>query len=149
MLAALAGAPARALDVRAQAGDIKDARTTGKAFAGLEIELRLVGDDLDGVRGVRCVVTKAVDDTGRDLLRDDSSHGDFVAPDRDNPNQTQLTLQLKNPTRRAATVAEISGTLEVFKPQLDPACVVPVSGFVGQPRIVVSHPSGEHLPAAG
>lgn len=141
LVAALAGGAARAADVRVQVGDVKDSRTTGKFFTGLEIELRLMGDDIEGARGLRCTVARATDDTGRNLIKDDQNRNDFSSPDRDNPNQTQISLQLKNPSRKAAMVTEISGEIEIFKPQNDPACVVLVSGFVGKPKTVVTHPT--------
>src|SRR6202008_13065 len=50
------------------AGEIKDSRTTGSFFAGMEVELKLVGDVLVDAKGMRLNVDTAVDDTGRNLI---------------------------------------------------------------------------------
>ena len=55
-------------DLRVSAGTIEDRRTTGKFFGGLEIELKLTGDDLADARAARVKLTKAQDESGRDLL---------------------------------------------------------------------------------
>ena len=77
VLAMVALGSEQAADVRVQVGDVKDSRTTGKFFANLEIELKLMGDDLDGAKGLRCTVTKAVDDTGRNLLKEEREKSSF------------------------------------------------------------------------
>ena len=128
-------------DVRVQVGDVKDSRTTGKFFANLEIELKLMGDDLDGAKGLRCTVTKAVDDTGRNLLREEQEKSSFSDISDNNSNQTQVTVKLRNPSRKAATVKELAGEIDVFRPGKDPASMVMVTNLAGRPKIVVSHPS--------
>ena len=130
-----------AADIRVQVGDVKDSRTTGKFFANLEIELKLMGDDLDGAKGLRCTVTKAVDDTGRNLLKEEQEKSSFSDINDNNPNQAQVTVKLRNPSRKAATVRELSGEIDVFRPGKDPASLVMVTNLVGRPKIVVSHPS--------
>lgn len=131
----------QAADVRVQLGDVKDSRTTGKFFAHLEIELKLMGDDLDGAKGLRCTVTNAVDDTGRNLLKEEKKDRRFSDIDDNSPNQTQIRVELKNPSRKAATVKELSGVIDVFRPGKDPASMVMVTNLVETPKIVVSHPS--------
>lgn len=122
---ALAGLSARSVpaqEVRVSAGTIEDRRTTGKFFAGLEIELKLTGDDVADAKAARLLVKKAVDETGRDLLPESRSESDFQksfgggAPD--------LKVSLKNPARTASAVKEISGEIELFLPGRDPAATV-------------------------
>ena len=52
-LAWLAALPLAAQDVRVGAGTIEDRRTTGRFFVGLEIELKLTGDDLADAKSAR------------------------------------------------------------------------------------------------
>ena len=141
VLAIVAFNGVRAADVRIQAGDVKDSRTTGQFFANLEVELKLLGDDIEGAKGLRCKVTKAVDDTGRNLLKDDKADSDFRDMDGDKPNQAQVTLQFKNPSRKAATVKELSGEIELFKPDADPTSSITVTNLTGRPKITLSNPT--------
>jgi hypothetical protein len=141
VLAMVALGNEQAADVRVQVGDVKDSRTTGKFFANLEIELKFMGVDLDGAKGLRCMVTKAVDDTGRSLLKEEKEESSYSDINDNNSNQTQIKIKLKNPSRKAATVKELSGEINVFRPDKDPASKVMVTNLVGRPKIVVSHPS--------
>lgn len=119
-LAGLAPAGASA-QVRVSAGTIEDRRTTGKFFAGLEIELKLTGDDLADAKSARILLTKAVDETGRDLLPEQKPDGDFKSV-----GSSELKLALKNPARAAAAVKEIAGEVQLFVPTRDPAAVVTI-----------------------
>jgi hypothetical protein len=133
---------AQTSDVRVQVGDVKDSRTTGKFFADLEIELKLMGDDLEGTKGLRCTVTKAVDDTGRNLIKEKEDRESKFSDVNDNsPNQAEVTVELKNPTRKAVTVKELSGEIDLYRPGKDPASIIVVTNIVGRPKIVVSQPS--------
>jgi len=141
MMATMALGNEQATDVRIQLGDVKDSRTTGMFFAKLEIELKLMGDDLDGAKGLRCTVTNAVDDTGRNLLKEAKKDWRCSEIYDNNPNQAVVRVELKNPSRKAATVKELSGVIDVFRPSKDPASIVMVKNVVGTPKIAVSHPS--------
>lgn len=131
----------RAAGVMVQAGDVKDSRTTGKFFANLEVELKLLGDDLEGAKGYRCSVTTAIDDTGRNLIKEDKNRKDFSDIDNDNPNNIQVTIQLKNPARKATTVKEIAGEIDIFKPGNDPTSVVTITNLAGQTKTLLKHPT--------
>lgn len=71
LLMLFVAAGAHAGDARLSATEVKDSRSTGQFFNELEIKLALTGDDVAGARGIRTLVTRAVDDTGRNLLRSD------------------------------------------------------------------------------
>jgi len=126
----LAAEALSAQEVRVSAGTIEDRRTTGKFFAGLEIELKLTGDDVADAKAARLLVKKAVDETGRDLLPEARSEADFQqsfgggAPD--------LKVSLKNPARNASAVKEISGQIELFLPSRDPAATVVVDRILSR-----------------
>jgi hypothetical protein len=108
--------------LRVTAGTIEDRRTTGKFFGGLEIELKLTGDDLADAKAARVLLKKAVDESGRDLLPEKRSDEDFQkssgsgAPD--------LKVNLKNPARGAGAIKEVSGDVELYAPSRDPAATV-------------------------
>ena len=114
-LAVTAWAPrlVEAQSVRVTAGTIEDRRTTGKFFAGLEIELKLTGDDLEGARAARVVLKKAVDETGRDLLPEEKKEEDFSKSGGGGPS---LKLNLKNPARAASALTEVSGEVQLYVP---------------------------------
>ncbi len=86
--------------------EVSDRRTTGQFFAGSEIKLKLVGDALGDIRGVRRIqITKAVDDTGRNLVTDDkiSSAGPFEFERIGKvSSQIEKTIKLGNPARKAS-----------------------------------------------
>jgi len=116
--------------LRVTAGTIEDRRTTGKFFGGLEIELKLTGDDLADARAARVTLTKALDESGRDLLREKKEDEDFRkssgsgAPD--------LKISLKNPARGASAIKEISGEVQLFAPSRDPAALIVIDRFVSR-----------------
>ena len=128
-LALLAGS-ARAQDLRVTAGTIEDRRTTGKFFGGLEIELKLTGDDLADAKAARVLLTKAVDESGRDLLPEKRSEEDFRKSS--GSGGPDLKVNLKNPARGAGAIKEVSGDIELYAPSRDPAATVVVDRFISR-----------------
>jgi hypothetical protein len=126
----LLGSAVSGQDLRVSAGTIEDRRTTGKFFGGLEIELKLTGDDLADARAARVRLTKALDESGRDLLVEKKGEEDFQkssgsgAPD--------LKISLKNPARSASAIQEISGEVQLFAPSRDPAATITIDRFVSR-----------------
>lgn len=108
--------------------EVSDNRTTGQFFAGAEIKLSLVGDILADVRGVRKIqLTKAVDDTGRNLLKQEEVQ--TTSPFSFEPNERkagpiQKSLKFINPSRQASMIKEVSGTIELYAPGKDRKSVV-------------------------
>jgi hypothetical protein len=127
---ALALAVSAQAQLQTQLGDVKDTRTTGKFFAGLEVEIKLLGDALADAQSMRLVVKTAVDDTGRDLVdHEKEDRNNFEKANNRGRQGTALSLNLKNPARKATTIKELSGNVEVYAPKNDPAAVVKVEGF--------------------
>lgn len=120
VLASLAASVASAADVRVSAGTIEDRRTTGRFFGGLEVELKLTGDDLADAKSARVLLKRAIDETGRDLLPEAKPDQGFQSMG------SQLKLSLKNPARGAQALKEITGDVELFVPTRDPAAIVTV-----------------------
>ena len=131
--------------VKVAAGTIEDSRRNDGFFNRLKVELKLSGASLSGARGVRVAVTKAADETGKDLLNDKPADKDFKELDA-TESEAKLEIELKNPERRAMTVQEISGTVELFSPAKDPRSTIEIANFqrnIGKP---ITSPS---LKAAG
>ncbi|HEU5251441.1 MAG TPA: hypothetical protein VFW15_15770 [Thermoanaerobaculia bacterium] len=137
-------APAGKGGIAVAAGDVTDRRRNDNVFSSLEIELKLTGEASAGARGARATVEKAVDDTGRNLIKERTDSDDFVKSSGDGP--PALKVELRNPARRARTVREVSGRLEVFLPDRDPASQARVAKFASQLDRPVSAPA---LKAAG
>jgi hypothetical protein len=107
---------------------VTDRRRNDNTFAGLEVELKLTGEAAGGARGARALVEKAVDDTGRNLVKEGGRPADFEKPS--GQGSPVLKLDLRNPARRAKSVREISGSIEVFLPDRDPAAVASAERFL-------------------
>jgi hypothetical protein len=123
--AALAAPP-----LTVSAGDITDRRRNDNFFGGLEIELKIGGDGAADVRGARALVKKAEDETGRNLLKEGGKTPDFETSMSD--TSPSLKLELRNPARKAKTVREVSGQVELFLPGRDPASVARLDGFASK-----------------
>lgn len=135
-VAALAPAqPARAQEVRVSAGTVEDRRTTGRFFGGLEVELKLTGDDLADARSARILLKKAVDETGRDLLPENRRDEDFSSVG------SQMKLSLKNPARGASALKEVSGDVELYVPSRDPASIVTIDRVTSRMDRAVDSPA--------
>ncbi|MEO8349212.1 MAG: hypothetical protein ABI610_09895 [Acidobacteriota bacterium] len=122
--AALAAPP-----LTVSAGDITDRRRNDNFFGGLEIELKIGGDGAAGVRGARALVKKAEDETGRNLLKEGEKKPGFETMSDSAPT---LKLELRNPARKAKTMREVSGQVELFLPGRDPASVARLDGFLSK-----------------
>lgn len=129
-------ATSSAQGVRVAAGTIEDRRTTGKFFAGLEIELKLTGDDLADAKSARLLLKTAVDETGRNLLPESKPDEEFKSI-----NSSELKLSLKNPARGASAVKEIAGEVQLFVPSRDPAATVTVDRLLSRMDKAVDSPA--------
>lgn len=116
--------------IRVHVEEVKDTRTTGDFFGGLEIKLKTIGEVPSNAKGVRFTPEAATDSAGTNLLKGDENR-EFDDLDNFNFNNGQITItvDLKNPPRRAEYVAEISGKLELFVPARDDNAVVTVKNF--------------------
>jgi len=138
---------AYAADLRVQPAEVKDTRSGEKFGSSLDITFNLFGDDLERGQAVRCDILKAVDETGRDLIQTDkgmmfgpSRNADFRFSREELTDREKLFVQLKNPSRKATVIREISGEIEIFKPKLDPQCVVIFSDISGKSSKPLANP---------
>lgn len=131
---------AYASDIAVSVSEVRDSRTTGQFFAGLELKLKVMGDSLADARGLKINVKKAVDDTGRDLLKkDDDRRAEFVKPDENSAGQAEMEVKLKNPSRKASTIKELSGELTIYSPGKDPNSVATLDSFMGQAGLKIKN----------
>ena len=124
--------------VQTQLGDVKDSRTTGQFFGGLEVKIKLLGDPVSDAESIRTVITKAVDDTGRDLIDHEKQKNEFEKKNGQRQQTWELSVDLKNPTRKATAIKELTGTADLYVPKNDPDSIVKVEEFQktgGQPIV--------------
>ncbi len=126
--------------VKVTAGDLKDTRRTDGFFNKLEVDLKISGESIAGAKGIRVLVTKAVDDTGKNLIDEKEPENDFKEIDSSD-KETKLSIEMKNPERRANAVQEISGSVEIFAPNKDPKATITLVNIqrdIGKPIISAS-----------
>jgi hypothetical protein len=121
-------------EVKVSTGDISDKRTTGKFFAGLELELKLSGPELLEAKGIRTTVKSATDDTGKPLPEKENrfSSDGFEELQKGfggdkKADEFQVKLEFGNPPRSAKAIKALNGTIELLIPKMDPASIVPAS----------------------
>ena len=125
-------------EVKVALGDISDKRTTGKFFAGLEIELKLSGPELAEAKGIRTTVKDATDDTGASLKKAENrfggggfeelqkAFGGGFGGDK-KADEFQVKLEFANPPRAARAIKALNGGIELLIPAKDPAAVITAS----------------------
>jgi hypothetical protein len=107
------GAP----DVGVMIGDITDNRTTGQFFGECEIQLKIIGDAVAESAGLHAIrIKSAVDDTGRDLLKEDESSPSLDGVSTEQKTGIEKTVKLKNPARSAKFIKLLDGEVELFQP---------------------------------
>lgn len=118
---------------------VNDRRSKG-FFSELTIYAELPKIKSTDVAASRVLVTKAVDDTGRDLIDPEKKEPQFennrgAQPDR----AAAVTFALENPERKAMTVKEVRGEIELFMPAKDPNSVAEVAKFLPQSGKPLTH----------
>jgi hypothetical protein len=106
--------------------NVKETRATEQHPGQMELELKVsLPNDVIDAKAYRIIVTNAIDDTGVDLVRPDSLTSEFQSVDSKRPVKSKL----KSPARNAVAIKELSGDVELFCPQKDPAATVVVDSF--------------------
>ncbi|MGZ4962518.1 MAG: hypothetical protein ACXWBP_06945 [Limisphaerales bacterium] len=105
-------------EVFAAAGDITDKRSSGTFSGDCTIEIKFTGDTAATASSVREVrITKAIDETGRDLKSDDKEHfSGFADINRTGQTVLKKEVMLKNPSRNAHVIKLIEGEASFFSP---------------------------------
>jgi len=116
--------------VRVLEGSVAETRRNDGFSSGLQVELKVVGDVLKDAKGIRVIVEKAVDETGKNLLEEKKAEMDFKEINLQGDNNTKLSLELKPSERKSSVIKEISGYLEIFLPTKDPKSVITLASVM-------------------
>jgi hypothetical protein len=133
-------ATAQPTDIQIKASIPTDDPCPGNLVVGLN----LYGKDLREIKGMRCVLDRAVDNTGKNLILKDS---DFTTTnqtwtptiyDPTTPPGMQLILDL--PAQQASMIKELTGRLEILTPVHDPMCVLNFTRIAAQLNVDLADP---------
>jgi hypothetical protein len=134
---AAAPAPAKATPANALLKTVQDRRSDGH-FPRCTLGIELPDFPAHEARASRVVVMRAVDDLGTNLVREDAAdarleptqRGSFGKPKEGPAPPTIVFAELKNPPRKAKSLKEVSGEIELYVPGRDP------NGEAGFPKIL-------------
>jgi len=141
--APLAATPAAKVTV----ASVHDRRSDTSVFKKLEIELELPDVPGADVTATRTFVTAAVDDTGRNLVPEDAARGVSAMPmgrmprSEEKPAPARVTVELRNPARKATAVSSVAGEIELFMPGRDPNGTATLPKFLSQPGRPLADPA--------
>ena len=133
--------------VEVKVQQINDRRTSG-SFSQLTIKLDLPKIRSSEVDASRVLLTAATDDSGRSLLDPEASEPQLqpnfrmnrpgAAPENP-PPPISVDVTLKNPDRKATTVKEVRGEIELYMPSKDPNSVAEVPKFTSTAGKPLTH----------
>lgn len=132
--------------MRFQMGNLVDDRKTGSSFSRLEVELVMSGEIVDQAQGIRkMTVTRAVDNTGFDLISENTNESEGgmqyrseQTGEKAKAKEVKKELRLRNPSRAAAAIQELSGVAEMHVPGKDAGAKAQIKNFLqsaGKPVI--------------
>lgn len=113
---------------------VNDRRTSGQFFAHLTISLELPKVHASDVAASRVLVASAVDSSGQSLIDAEAKEPDLEPNHRMSADDTALPatveVTLKNPDRKATSVKEVRGDIELYMPAKDPNSVADIPKFL-------------------
>ncbi len=124
-------------------GALFDRRSNGFPSPELTVAFTLEGEDARGVLMARARVTRAVDDTGKNLVDTSSPSSqrpvDWQHATESEPPQPRITLV--SPARKAKTLTSLEGVFETYSPSRDPASTVTIERILAKKDKPLSHPA--------
>ena len=122
---------------------IREERARGEAGASTcALDVQLVGTRRGDIESARVVVRKADDDTGASLVPEGAEHAALEPVHGEDPEAAvTLSVPLKAAARKARTIGEVSGEIELYVPNVDPSAVVSVPKLRAQAGRPVTSPS--------
>lgn len=122
---------------------IREERARGEAGASTcALDVQLVGTRRADVESARVLVSKADDDTGASLVPGDAAKAGREPVRGEDPEAAvTLSVPLKAAARKARTIGEVSGEIELYVPNVDPSAVVSVPKLRAEAGKPVSSPS--------
>lgn len=130
------------LDVKIQ--QVNDRRTNG-SFSHLTITLELPKVRSSEVTASRVFVTTATDDSGRSLLDPEAGEPQLEYNMRPAnaketaPPPATVSITLPNPDRKAVTVKDVRGEIELYMPGKDPNSVAEIPKFLSTSGKPLTH----------
>lgn len=119
--------------VQVTAGDVTDSRSTKEFFSGLEVEIKVIGDEVVDIYGIREIkIQTAVDNAGRSLIKDENGYK-FFNRNKNASNILKKEIKLKNPSRAANSIKSLKGYIELFNPALDSSSKLISPNFISDP----------------
>ncbi len=118
---------------------VNDRRANG-FFASLAINVELPKVKDSEVAASRVLISKATDETGRDLLDPEKGEPEFdVRMGRMTGGPVSVMLNLKNPDRKATKVSEVRGEIELLIPGKDPNSIAEIAKFTASAGKPLAH----------
>ena len=125
---------------------VNDRRTNG-SFSLLALTLDLPKVQSADVAASRVFIATAVDETGRNLVNEEAGEPQFEMNQRmfmrgaaaAAPSPAQISVQLKNPDRKATKVREVAGEIELYMPGKDPNSIADIAKFSTMSGKTLSH----------
>ena len=146
LFASSAIAQPKATPAEVNVKQVNDRRTSG-SFAQLNINLELPKISSRDVEASRVFIAAATDDTGRNLLNPEASEpmlepnfrGSLTGRDDKVPPPATVNITLQNPDRKAKTVKEVRGEIELYMPGKDPNSVAEIAKFMASSGKPLTH----------
>lgn len=146
LFAATVFAQSKATPIEVSIKQVNDRRTNG-SFASLTIGLELPKISSRDVEASRVLIAAATDDSGRSLLDPEASEpqlepnfrGSMTGRDDKVPPPATVNVTLKNPDRKAKTVKEVRGEIELYMPGKDPNSVAEIAKFMSSSGKPLTH----------
>ncbi len=135
--------PRPAAQAKVELVQVQDDRVRGEGdTARATIEVVLPETKRSDVASARVVVTKVVDDLGTNLVPDKAGEARFK-PVRGSEEEgpVGLTVPVKNASRKAKVLREVTAEVELYMPKLDPAALATVPRFLGESGKPLVHPA--------
>lgn len=132
----------KSLDVTVK--QVNDRRTNGH-FAQLTISVELPGVRSADVAASRVLVSSAVDETGRNLIDAEAGEPQLEPNHRmsmlgeEAAQPATVSITLENPDRKATSVKEVRGEIELYMPSKDPNSVAEVTKFLATSGKPLAH----------
>jgi hypothetical protein len=146
LFAANVFAQSKATPIEVSIKQVNDRRTNG-SFASLNISLDLPKISSRDVEASRVLIAAATDDSGRSLLDPEASEpqldpnfrGSLTGRDDKVPPPATVSVTLENPDRKAKTVKEVRGEIELYMPGKDPNSVAEIAKFMSSSGKPLTH----------
>jgi len=121
---------------------VNDRRTSG-SFSQLMITMELPNIKNADVNAFRVLVSSAVDDSGRSLVDVEAKEPELEINGRavygGDTGPASISVTLKNPSRKAKTLKQVSGQIELFMPSKDANSVAEIAKFTTMAGKTLSH----------